>query len=292
MPFCPPRLSICDEERRSGSILKAAGISSTILRCPCTFPPDSIRGNMLSGMGVPDLRGGLGTATFYTTNEAVKPRESENVVRLKPGPDGAFLHVCDRPSKSQDACVTCTLQITFRGRFAGAASHRADRRERPKSWRLIREAGATGCESNSSSGCCNRSAEWSDFISFAPSPISRSTPLRSTSIPTRLCSRSATLPNMPAISHRRIGLYHTTGMVEDHAGLNNERISEEAFLDQCSIAWRDREAMMLHELESFRSGLFYCLFDTPDRIQHLFWRFREGDHPANRGKPPDPDSPA
>ena len=72
----------------------------------------------------------------------------------------------------------------------------------------------------------------------------------------------------------RIGLYHTTGMVEDHAGLNNERISEEAFLDQCAIAWRDREAMMLHELESFRSGLFYCLFDTPDRIQHLFWRFR------------------
>ena len=46
----------------------------------------------------------------------------------------------------------------------------------------------------------------------------------------------------------QIGLYHTTGMVEDHAGLNNERISEEAFLDQCSIAWRDREAMMLHEL--------------------------------------------
>ena len=71
-------------------------------------------------------------------------------------------------------------------------------------------------------------------------------------------------------------------------GLNNERISEETFLDQCSIAWRDREAMMLHELESFRSGLFYCLFDTPDRIQHLFWRFREGDHPANRGKPSSP----
>ena len=25
---------------------------------------------------------------------------------------------------------------------------------------------------------------------------------------------------------QRIGLYYTTGMVEDHAGLNNERISE------------------------------------------------------------------
>ena len=78
-------------------------------------------------------------------------------------------------------------------------------------------------------------------------------------------------------------------MVEDHAGLNNERIGEEAFLDQCEIAWREREAMMLHELERFDDGLFYCLFDTPDRVQHLFWRFREPDHPANRGQAPDPD---
>ena len=36
--------------------------------------------------------------------------------------------------------------------------------------------------------------------------------------------------------------------------------------------WREREAMMLHELERFDEGLFYCLFDTPDRVQHLFWR--------------------
>ena len=62
---------------------------------------------------------------------------------------------------------------------------------------------------------------------------------------------------------RRIGLYYTTGMVEDHAGLNNERISEETFLDQCKIVWSEREAMMLHELKSFESGLFYCCLTLP-----------------------------
>ena len=77
-------------------------------------------------------------------------------------------------------------------------------------------------------------------------------------------------------------------MVEDHTGLNNERIPESAFLDQCAIAWREREAMMLHALEWFDDGLFYVLFDTPDRIQHLFWRYSEPDHPANRGEAPDP----
>jgi predicted AlkP superfamily phosphohydrolase/phosphomutase len=88
---------------------------------------------------------------------------------------------------------------------------------------------------------------------------------------------------------RELGLFYTTGMVEDHTGLNNERISEAAFLDQCEIAWREREAMMLHALKSFDDGLFYVLFDTPDRIQHLFWRYREPDHPANRGVAPDVD---
>jgi predicted AlkP superfamily phosphohydrolase/phosphomutase len=95
-------------------------------------------------------------------------------------------------------------------------------------------------------------------------------------------------PEYAAELSARVGLYYTTGMVEDHAGLNNERISEETFLEQCSLAWRDREAMMLSELDSLRSGLFYCLFDTPDRIQHLFWRFRNAGHPANRGKPLNP----
>ena len=83
-----------------------------------------------------------------------------------------------------------------------------------------------------------------------------------------------------------IGTFHTTGMVEDHTGINNDGIGEEAFIDQCNLAWHEREAMMLHELEQFDKVLFYRLFDTPDRVQHLFWRYREPNHPANRGQAP------
>ena len=83
-----------------------------------------------------------------------------------------------------------------------------------------------------------------------------------------------------------IGPFHTTGMVEDHTGLINGRLDEAAFLAQAEDAWREREAMMAHELARFDEGLFYCLFDTPDRVQHMFWRHREPDHPANRGEPP------
>jgi predicted AlkP superfamily phosphohydrolase/phosphomutase len=70
-------------------------------------------------------------------------------------------------------------------------------------------------------------------------------------------------------------------MVEDHTGLSNGRFGEEAYLAQCDDVLRERERMMLFELERFREGLFYVLFDTPDRIQHMFWRFGESGHPAN-----------
>jgi predicted AlkP superfamily phosphohydrolase/phosphomutase len=74
-------------------------------------------------------------------------------------------------------------------------------------------------------------------------------------------------------------------MVEDYDGLINGRLDEPAFLTQCQAILRERERMMHFELGRFSAGLFFCLFDTPDRLQHMFWRFREPGHPANRGEP-------
>ena len=41
-------------------------------------------------MGVPDLRGGLGTPTFFSTAADLDARESEQVERLEPNADGSF----------------------------------------------------------------------------------------------------------------------------------------------------------------------------------------------------------
>ena len=61
-------------------LLTKAGIESSIIRCPCTYPPDKVRGRLLSGLGVPDVRGGFGTPTLYTSDADVRPLESEQVV--------------------------------------------------------------------------------------------------------------------------------------------------------------------------------------------------------------------
>jgi hypothetical protein len=94
-------------------------------------------------------------------------------------------------------------------------------------------------------------------------------------------------PEYAADLERALGTFYTTGMVEDHGGLTNGRVDEEHFLAQCAEVLAERERMLQYELDRLDRGLLFCLFDTPDRLQHMFWRFREPEHPANGGRPVD-----
>ncbi|HUF77220.1 MAG TPA: alkaline phosphatase family protein, partial [Longimicrobiales bacterium] len=47
--------------------LQERGISNTIVRIPANFPPSGTAGRELSGMGTPDILGGYGTYSFFTT---------------------------------------------------------------------------------------------------------------------------------------------------------------------------------------------------------------------------------
>jgi predicted AlkP superfamily phosphohydrolase/phosphomutase len=286
--FLPPRAVNLRRGTPIWDLLSEAGVSSTIVRCPCTYPPQPLRGRMLSGMGVPDLRGGLGTSTFYTTAEAASARESENVIRVRAEGDTIATHLIGpRNCKSRD---DLRLDLIIR----------VD----PDGRRVFVESGACAGASATEvrEGC------WSDWlrvkfkaglfqtvrgiVRFHLVRLGPDFELYASPV-----NFDPEVPMFPISApddyawdlSRSLGPYHTTGMVEDHAGLSNERFGEEAFLDQCATAWHERESMMLHELGRFDEGLFYCLFDTPDRVQHLFWRFREPGHPALRDAPPRPD---
>ncbi len=270
--------------------LGAAGVGSTILRCPCTYPPEIGRGRMLAGMGVPDVRGGLGSPTFYSTAPDLTAGESESVVGL--GPAGASGEVV-------------THVIGPRGPKGGEALRfEVAIRPEPDADRVvIRSSGAPGELAVPRGG-------WSDWlrVRFKVGPLQtirgmvrfhlvRLGPGPEIELYASPVNFDPDAPMFPISSPpayarelaEAVGPYHTTGMVEDHTGMVNGRLDEAAFLAQADDAWRERMAMMAHELARFDSGLFYCLFDTPDRVQHLFWRYREPDHPANRGRPTTPE---
>jgi predicted AlkP superfamily phosphohydrolase/phosphomutase len=278
--FLPPKAVNLRRGTAVWELLSAAGVPSTVLRCPCTYPADAVRGRMLSGMGVPDIRGGLGTSTFYTTASDAEPRESENVVKVELAGDRIRTHLVGprHPKTGGDATLDVTIEVDRPGRRV-----------------VVRSDGEPR-------GLEVRLGEWSDWLRVkfklglmqsvrgmmrfhlvrlepafelyvSPVNFDPEAPMFPISAPWEYATEL----------QRETGTYHTTGMVEDHTGLNNERFGEPAYLDQCATVMAEREAMMLYELERRDEGLFFCLFDTPDRIQHMFWRFREAEHPSHRG---------
>jgi predicted AlkP superfamily phosphohydrolase/phosphomutase len=281
----PPKVVNLRRGNPVWSVLGRAGVPSVILRCPCTYPPDALTGRMLSGMGVPDLRGGLGTGTFYTTDRMAAVGESEQVIELVAmgAPHSFSTRVLGPRDPRTRGDVAAEIEVHV---DRSARRVRIESPGRPKAVEV--EAG-----------------RWSDWVRFR----FRSGLLQVTSGMVRFLlvrtephlelyaspvNFDPAAPPFP-ISHpwdyanelaRRLGLFHTTGMIEDHAGLTNGRLDEAAFLAQCHGLMREREQMLRYELERMEEGLLFCLFDTPDRLQHMFWRFREPAHPANREHPP------
>ena len=70
--FLPPRAVNLRGGKPVWSWLSEAGVASAVLRHPCTYPPESLRGRMLAGVGVPDIRGGFGSPSYYS-EEAATP---------------------------------------------------------------------------------------------------------------------------------------------------------------------------------------------------------------------------
>ena len=112
------------------------------------------------------------------------------------------------------------------------------------------------------------------------SRISSSMFPRSTSILPRPCFQFLLRRITPGNWPNKIGLFSTLGMAEDHNGLNNGRLDEAAYLQHCELVLAERERTMRFELDRFSEGLFFMLFDTPDRVQHMLWRFRDREHPG------------
>ncbi len=278
--FEPPRNMFVGPKvvnRRQGvpfwKILTDAGIPSVILRCPCTFPPEPISGRMLSGVGVPDLRGSQGTGTFYTQDRSVTAKESEQVVHLGEGDEFTTRVIGPRNGKT-DSLSEIRVSLAAGGRrlsIRGPESQEAEIAERAWSPWLRLKFKLSMLQS--STGLVRFYVRrLRPHIEFYASPVNfdAESPIFPVSAPADYGKELAA----------KIGLFGTLGMAEDHGGLNNGRFDEDAYLEQCHLVLKERERMMFYELDRFQEGVLFVVFDTPDRVQHMFWRFRDPEHPC------------
>jgi len=256
--------------------LTQAGIPSVVLRCPVTFPAENLLGKMISGVGVPDIRGSQGTGTFYTQDRTVQPKEHEQVLYLDSGAEITTKVIGPRnPRTKPISDVTTEIKV------------RVDRGAR----KLIINTGSNPpieAKENSWSPWVRMKFKLSmlqsvtglvrfycrsvdPHVEFYASPVNfdPAAPLFPISFP---ADYGKTLSE-------EIGLFATVGMAEDHTGHNNGRFDEMAYKAQCELVFQERERMLMHELDRFSEGLLFTVFDTPDRLQHMFWRFIDPSHP-------------
>ena len=276
----PPRVVNLRRGQTVWQVLSDAGVPSVVLRCPCTYPPDEIHGRMLSGMGVPDLRGSLGMSTWYSSADDHAGQEGESIVRLQPGRNGSLeTHLLGPLSPKTHWPVKLDVRIDVSPDGQEVLIHSDGQ---PRVLKVQQGQWSDWLRVKFKLGLLQSVRGMVRFFLVRAEPIFElyASPVNyDPEAPLFPISSPADYAGQLASS---LGTFHTTGMPEDHNGLINGRIDEPAFLGQCEQVLREREAMMLHELERFDEGFFFCLFDTPDRIQHLFWRFGEADHPANR----------
>jgi len=283
IPLSSPTIKPLRKSKPFWSVLGEAGIFSAVLRVPITFPPDRFHGVQLSAMCVPDLLGTQGTFSLYaeegetgrTTDGDVGgqrlrvTRNGRGVVgeftgppnplhtakddlrtpfRVLPGDDGkATLQVDGEKIELQSGTYSDWVHVPFRA-APGVTIH----------------------------GVCRVL-------------LKESQPFEMYCTPMQIDPEHPVMP----ISHPKVysmylaksqGTYATLGLAEDTWSLSEGAIAEDEFLRQAYDIHAEREAMLMDSLERVRRGAVICVFDAPDRIQHMFWRFIDDGHPALGGR--------
>ncbi len=252
-------------------------VPASVIRWPTTFPPEEVNGRMLSGLGVPDLRGNLGWYTFYTTGTLPPDDEApERVIRVS----------------WNDDRIETALQGPMRSGIGGRSFSELPLELRRSASEIIIQLGGAD-------PIRLRPGSWSEWL-----PVVFPTGLMSkVSGMVRLClveiephlklyvTALEIDPCKPAfpITHpagyaddlaKEIGRFYTLGMPEDSQAVTHGRIPMETFLEQCEQITVERERMFDYELSRFEEGILAFVFDTSDRIQHMTWFAGDPQHAA------------
>ena len=266
--------------------LGKAGIFCSVIRVPVTFPPEKFPGVLLSGMCVPDLKGSQGTFCFHSTHNGESGR-CEGGVRFNFEKHDGFLqsHI-PGPDHPLYANGKKELRVEFRVRpnqtRGEAAIEVGSERFKLKvgeysDWIPVKFTAGFGL---SARGICRfnlRQLQPEVQVYVTPVNIDPQSP-----------SLPISHPHSYSIYLSKLfGRFSTLGLAEDTWGLNEEVLDDTSFLQQCYDNHADREEMFFDALEKTPKGLCACVFDTTDRVQHMFWRYMED---GNSAMPKEPQS--
>ena len=278
-----PRLSSCRVSSRVGRggrrkyvalrkskpfwhVLAEHGVFSTVLRVPVTFPPERFQGLLLSAMCTPDLRGTQGTFTVFETGTDSNVAQPTGGLRVPVEIKGGTIVTRLPGPEMERGTFSTALKITLNDDGESAVLRNGARKT------VLRKGEYSGWVSLKFRAHFRTVLGMCRFLLVEAGPRFRlyATPINID-------------PDRPAVpvSHplyysmylsKLHGPYATLGLAEDTWALNEGIVSGEQFLKQAYDIQEEREQMFFDALKRTRKGLCCCVFDLPDRIQHMFSR--------------------
>jgi predicted AlkP superfamily phosphohydrolase/phosphomutase len=282
LPVGKAEVRLLRKSRPFWNYLGDHGIFSSVIRVPITFPPEKLRGVLLSAMCAPDLRGTQGMFSYYTTRpQREGERTGGEVHRVTRSGDTirADLIGPDNPYLPGDGPVKAPFVVTVKGGDRAVLKIDGTRHELRKDeyteWLRVRFRVAPGIAVY---GVCKfllleAGAEFGLYVT--PINIDPESPVMPISAP-GVYSLYLT---------KRQGTFATLGLAEDTWAVNEHVLNDQHFLQQCLDADREREAMFFDSLDKVPRGLCVAVFDGTDRLQHMFWRDIDPTHPARTEHP-------
>lgn len=285
-----------------------------VVRVPATFPAEPLGGGrMLSGLGVPDIRGTIGRPSYYTSEASASLGDNEfslELIRL-PARSGVleakvigpynkpfYGYVVDRAT---EGITDYAEKKAIRARVEEELKARGVPRviEIPM---ILEVAGDSLQIRVGGREIRLKPGEWSDWVVF-DYPVNwlvdRLAPVRgmgrfqlfSLEPELRLWLSPINFhPEFHPVPYtypddyandlfEEFGYYKTIGWTEDTWSLPSGVGDEEHFLQDMNDSIDKDEEMMTAHLAKKDSSLYVQIYSFTDRIAHLFWRFIDPGHP-------------
>ncbi len=261
------------------------GIRSVVLHVPVTFPAqDYEKGRLLSGLGVPDVRGRIGTPSYYTSDPFFAPKNknefSVELIRLESNVGTISTEVFGPYNKlfGEPPVIKVPMTLT-----------------------VLPDGGRLRIEPKGSEPVTLAPGEWSPWVTFTFefNPVVKLSGIGRFHLASiapeiqlylsPIHFNPAKLPPGVKITApgglakdlaKRFGLYKTMGWSIDTWSMSEETIDEPTFLDDVTFTARQYRKMMDGLLSEKDVRLYVQVYEFTDRVGHVMWRFLDPGHPA------------
>ena len=279
IPLGKPGIQVRRKSQPFWKLLGDYGVFSTIIRVPITFPPEKFNGVLLSAMCVPDVKGSQGTYYYYTSDSTEKHDLTSGIQLPLQFNKGTAIGSLSGPKNTLVESAG-DMQMPFEIKLSNNDKLDAELIIEGEKYSLTIGEYTPWIRINYKPGLWLKVRGVCRFLLMETSPH-----IKLYVTPIQIDPEKPALPISHPITYsiylaKSQGTFATLGVAEDTSALNENIIDEEAFLQQCNFIHEEREKMFFDALEKTTRGTVVCVFDITDRLQHMFFRFLDKDHPA------------